>query len=171
VCVLPSTRGWGNDAAGAALSPGTKNLGVKSRQQKGRIRMDSRPATKTAEAFHAQCRQLRLVEDCGWTGRRATHPRPSRRRGRRKARRRRAAEDGLPERPSSAPLRQKLVGAPREVVPDHTPRSSADSWRRVSQPGRKAAPQRGRHWQGPRRRRRPPEHSGLCNGGWGRWDV
>ena len=138
MCVLPSTRGWGNDAAGAALSPGTKNLGVKSRQQKGRIRMDSRPATKTAEASRAQCRQLGLVEDCGWTGRRATHPRPSRRRGRRKARRRRAAEDGLPERPSSAPLRQKLVGAPREVVPDHTPRSSADSWRRVSQPGRKA---------------------------------
>ncbi|CAL8317007.1 unnamed protein product [Gadus morhua 'NCC'] len=59
------------------------------------------------------------------------------------------AEDGVPERPSSAPLWQKPVGAPIELVPDHNPRSSADSWRRASQPGRKAAPQRGCHWQGP----------------------
>ena len=102
------------DAAGAAAAPGTKNVEVKSRQRKGRIRTATLPATETAEASLAQCRQLGLVEDCGWTGRRATHPRPSRRRGRRKARRRRAAEDGVP-------LQQNLVGAPMEVVPDHTP--------------------------------------------------
>ncbi|CAL8395383.1 unnamed protein product [Boreogadus saida] len=90
------------------------------------------PTTETAEASRAlwrhdradlepqQCRQLRLVEDCGRTGQRATHPRPSRRRGRRKARRRRAAEDGVPERRSRGPLQQNLVGAPKEVVP--TPR-------------------------------------------------
>ncbi|CAL8290125.1 unnamed protein product [Arctogadus glacialis] len=91
-----------------------------------------------------QCRQLGLVEDCGWTGQRATHPHPSRRRGRRRARRRRATEDGVPELHSSAPLRRKLVGATMEVIPDHTPRTSRDCWRRASQPGRKAAPQRGR---------------------------
>ncbi|CAL8376859.1 unnamed protein product [Boreogadus saida] len=89
-------------------------------------------------------------------------------------RRQRAAEDGVPERRSRAPLQRILVGAPIKVVPDHTPRASADCWRQAaaSQPGRKAAPQRGRHWQGPRRRRRrPPEHSGLCVGCWGRRDV
>ena len=155
-----------------------------SRQWKGRVRTATLPATEAAEASRAlwrhdradlepqQCRQLRLVEECGWTGQRATHPRPSRRRGRRKARRRRAAEDGVPERRSRAPLQQNLVGAPKEVVPDHhTPRSSADSWRRASQPEGKAAPQRGHYWQGPRRRRWPPEHSGLCIGCWGRRDV
>ncbi|CAL8350655.1 unnamed protein product [Boreogadus saida] len=162
------------DAAGAAAAPGTKNV-----ERKGRVRTATLPATKTAEASRAlwrhdradfepqQCRQLGLVEDCGWTGQRATHPRPSRR----KARRRRAAEDGVPERCSRGPLQQNLVGAPKEVVPDHTPRSSADSWRRASQPERKAAPQRGRYWPGPRRRRRPPEQSGLCSGCWGRRDV
>ena len=172
------------DAAGAAAAPGTKNVEVRSRQRKGRVRTATLPATEAAEASRAlwrhdradlepqQCRQLRLVEDCGWTGKRATHPRPSRRRGRRKARRRRAAEDGVPERRSRAPLQQNLVGAPKEVVPDHhTPRSSADSWRRASQPEGKAAPQRGHYWQGPRRRRWPPEHSGLCIGCWGRRDV
>ncbi|CAL8253999.1 unnamed protein product [Boreogadus saida] len=107
------------DAAGAAAAPGTKNV-----ERKGRVRTATLPATKTAEASRAlwrheradlepqQCRQLRLVEDCGWTGQRATHPRPSRRRGRRKARRRRAAEDGVPERRSRGPLLQNLVGAP-----------------------------------------------------------
>ncbi|CAL8350353.1 unnamed protein product [Boreogadus saida] len=166
------------DAAGAAAAPGTKNV-----ERKGRVRTATLPATKTAEASRAlwrhdradfepqQCRQLGQVEDCGWTGQRATHPRPSRRRGRRKARRRRAAEDGVPERRSRGPLQQNLVGAPKEVVPDHTPRSSADSWRQASQPERKAAPQRGRYWPGPRRRRRPPEQSGLCSGCWGRRDV
>ncbi|CAL8394889.1 unnamed protein product [Boreogadus saida] len=116
------------DAAGAAAAPGTKNV-----ERKGRVRTATLPATKTAEASRAlwrhdradfepqQCRQLGLVEDCGWTGQRATHPRPSRRRGRRKARRRRAAEDGVPERRSRGPLQQNLVGAPKEVVPDHTP--------------------------------------------------
>ena len=171
------------DAAGAAAAPGTKNVEVRSRQRKGRVRTATLPATEAAEASRAlwrhdradlepqQCRQLRLVEDCGWTGQRATHPRPSRRRGRRKARRRRAAEDGVPERRPRGPLQQNLVGAPMEVVPDHTPRTSADNWRRASQPEGKAAPQRGRYWQGPRRRRRPPEHSGLCIGCWGRRDV
>ncbi|CAL8377898.1 unnamed protein product [Gadus morhua 'NCC'] len=43
------------------------------------------------------------------------------RRGRRKARRRRAAEDGVPERRSRGPLQQSLVGAPIEVIPDHNP--------------------------------------------------
>ena len=159
------------DAAGAAAAPGTKNVEVKSRQRMGRIRTATLPATETAEASLAQCRQLGLVEDCGWTGQRATHPRRSRRRGRRKARRRRTAEDGVPERRPRGPLQQNLVGAPMEVVPDHTPRTSADNWRRASQPEGKAAPQRGRYWQGPRRRRRPPEHSGLCIGCWGRRDV
>ncbi|CAL8253614.1 unnamed protein product [Boreogadus saida] len=46
-----------------------------------------------------------------------------------------------------------------EVIPDHTPKTSTDYWRLASQPERKAAPQGGRYWQGPRRRRRPPEHS------------
>ncbi|CAL8350799.1 unnamed protein product [Boreogadus saida] len=122
------------DAARAAAAPGTKNV-----ERKGRVRTATFPATKKAEASRAlwrhdradvepqQCRQLGLVEDCGWTGQRATHPRPSRRRGRRKARRRRAAEDGVPERRSRGPLQQNLVGAPKEVAPDHTPRSSADS--------------------------------------------
>ncbi|CAL8339338.1 unnamed protein product [Boreogadus saida] len=160
------------DAAGAAAAPGTKNV-----ERKGRVRTATLPATKTAEASRAlwrhdradfepqQFRQLGLVEDCGWTGQRATHPRPSRRHGRRKARRRRAAEDGVPERRSRGPLQQNLVGAPKEVVPDHTPRSSADSWRRASQPERKAAPQRGRYWPG------PEQQSGLCSGCWGRRDV
>ncbi|CAL8234689.1 unnamed protein product [Boreogadus saida] len=166
------------DAAGAAAAPGTKHV-----ERKDRVRTATLPATKTAEASRAlwrhgradfepqHCRQLGLVEDCGWTGQRTTHPRPSRRRGRRKARRRRAAEDGVPERRSRGPLQKNLVGAPEEVVPDHTPRSSADSWRRASQPGGKAAPQRGRYWLGPRRRCRPPEQSGLCSGCWGRRDV
>ncbi|XP_056459259.1 uncharacterized protein LOC130392787 [Gadus chalcogrammus] len=163
-------RGGGSvDAAGAALPPGTKNVGVKSRQRKGRIRTAT--ATETAEASLAQCRQLGLVEDCGWTWQRATHPRRSRRRGRRKARRRRAAEDGVPERRSRGPLQRNLVGAPMEVVPDHNPRTATDCWRQASQPEGKAAPQRGRYWPGPRRRRRPPEQSGLCSGCWGRRDV
>ncbi|CAL8254066.1 unnamed protein product [Boreogadus saida] len=122
------------DAAGAAAAPGTKHV-----ERKDRVRTATLPATKTAEASRAlwrhdradfepqHCRQLGLVEDCGWTGQRTTHPRPSRRRGRRKARRRRAAEDGVPERRSRGPLQKNLVGAPEEVVPDHTPRSSADS--------------------------------------------
>ncbi|CAL8348950.1 unnamed protein product [Boreogadus saida] len=164
---------------GHAAAPGHKERG----SGKGRVRTATLPATKKAEASRAlwrhdradfepqQCRQLGLVEDCGWTGQRATHPRPSRRRGRRKARRRRVAEDGVPEPRSRGPLQQNLVGAPKEVVPDHTPRSSADSWRRASQPERKAAPQRGRYWPGPRRRSRPPEQSGLCSGCWGRRDV
>ncbi|CAL8388489.1 unnamed protein product [Boreogadus saida] len=92
------------DAAGAAAAPGTKNV-----ERKGRVRTATLPATKTAEASRAlwrpdradfepqQCRQLGLVEDCGWTGQRATHPRPSRRRGRRKARRPlRTVGDGRP---------------------------------------------------------------------------
>ncbi|CAL8388617.1 unnamed protein product [Boreogadus saida] len=87
------------DAAGAAAAPGTKDV-----ERKGRVRTATLPATETAEASLAQCRQLGLVEDCGWTGQRATHPRRSRRRARRKARRRRAAEDGVPERRSRGPL-------------------------------------------------------------------
>ena len=38
------------DAAGAAAAPGTKNVEVKSRQRKGRIRTATLPATETAEA-------------------------------------------------------------------------------------------------------------------------
>ncbi|CAL8379152.1 unnamed protein product [Boreogadus saida] len=154
------------DAAGAAAAPGTKDV-----ERKGRVRTATLPATETAEASLAQCRQLGLVEDCGWTGQRATHPRRSRRRSRRKARRRRAAEDGVPERRSRGPLQRNLVGAPMEVVPDHNPRTTTDCWRQASQPEGKAAPQRGRYWLGPRRRRRPPEQSGLCSGCWGRRDV
>ncbi|CAL8378296.1 unnamed protein product [Boreogadus saida] len=159
------------DAAGAAAAPGTKNVEVKSRQRKGRIRTATLAATETAEASLAQCRQLGLVEDCGWTGQRATHPHRSRRRGRRKARRRSEAEDGVPERRSRGPLQRNLVGAPMEVVPDHNPRTATDCWRQASQPEGKAAPQRGRYWPGPRRRRWPPEQSGLCSGCWGRRDV
>ncbi|CAL8254995.1 unnamed protein product [Boreogadus saida] len=103
-----------------------ENVGVKSRQLKGQIRTATLPATETAEASRAHCQQLGLVEDCGWTGQRATHPCRSRRLGRRKARRRRAAEDGVPERRSRGPLQRNLVGAPMEVVPDHTPRTSTD---------------------------------------------
>ncbi|CAL8320918.1 unnamed protein product [Boreogadus saida] len=73
-----------------------RTCGVQSRQLKDRVRTATIPATETAEAAHAlwlhnradlepqQCRQLGLVKDCGWTGQCATHPRPSRRRGRRK---------------------------------------------------------------------------------------
>ncbi|CAL8235845.1 unnamed protein product [Boreogadus saida] len=43
------------------------------------------------------------------------------------ARRRRAAEDGVPERRSNGPPTTDQVGAPKEVVPDHTPRAPADS--------------------------------------------
>ncbi|CAL8389701.1 unnamed protein product [Boreogadus saida] len=89
----------------------------------------------------------------------------------RRARRRMVAEDGVPERRSGTPLQRNLVGAPMEVVPDHTPRTPAECWRRASQPGRKDVPQRGRRWQGPRRWRRPPEHPELCVGCWGRRDV
>ncbi|CAL8360615.1 unnamed protein product [Boreogadus saida] len=143
------------DAAGVAAAPGTKNV-----ERKGRVRTATLAATKTAEASWAlwrhdradfepqHCRQLGLVEDCGWTGQRATHPRRSRRRGRRKARRQRAAEDGVPERRSRGPLQPNLVGAPMEVVPDHTPRTATDCWRQASQPEGKAAPQRGRYWPG-----------------------
>ena len=78
------------DAAGAALPLGTKDVGV---QWKDWVWTATIPATEMAEAAHAlwlhdradleprQCRQLGLVEDCGWTGQRATHPRPSQRRG------------------------------------------------------------------------------------------
>ncbi|CAL8404187.1 unnamed protein product [Boreogadus saida] len=97
------------------------------------------PAQRTADLEPQYRRQLGLVEDCGWTGQHATHPCPSRRRGRRKARRRRAAEDGVPERRSRGPLQRNLVGAPMEVVPDHNPRTSTDCWRQASQPGRKCA--------------------------------
>ncbi|CAL8255588.1 unnamed protein product [Boreogadus saida] len=41
------------DAAGAAAAPGTKNVEVKSRQRKGRVRTATLPATETAEASHA----------------------------------------------------------------------------------------------------------------------
>ncbi|CAL8394831.1 unnamed protein product [Boreogadus saida] len=67
----PRCGGASLDAAGAALPPGTKNVGVKFRQWKGRNRTATLPATETAEASLAQCRQLGLVEDCGWTGQRA----------------------------------------------------------------------------------------------------
>ncbi|CAL8395497.1 unnamed protein product [Boreogadus saida] len=98
-----------------SLPPGTKNVGVKSRQRKGRVRTATLPATETAEASCAQwrhdradhepqqCRQLGLVEDCRWTGQRATHPRPSLRRGHRKAvkdvggRRRMRCPNGAPQ--------------------------------------------------------------------------
>ncbi|CAL8257876.1 unnamed protein product [Boreogadus saida] len=91
------------------------DLAERSRQRKNRVQTATLPATETAEAAHAlwlhdradlepqQCQQLGLVEDCGWTGQRATHPRPSRRCGRRRERRLRAAEDGVPERRSRAP--------------------------------------------------------------------
>ena len=91
------------DAAGDALPLGTKDVGVQSRQLKDRVRTATIPATETAEAAHAlwlhdradlepqQCRQLGLVEDCVWTGQCATHPRPSRRCGRRKGQ---MSEDG-----------------------------------------------------------------------------
>jgi hypothetical protein len=155
------------DAAGPALSRGTMTVAFQSGQDKERFRKPRPPDLEPQ-----QCRQLGLVEDCGWMGQRATHPRPSCRRGRRRARRRRATEDGVLELHSSAPLRRKLVGklvgATMEVIPDHTPRTSRDCWRRASQPGRKAAPQRGYSWQWPRWRRRPPELSGLCVGCWGR---
>ena len=103
------------DVAGAALPLGTKDVGVQSRQRKDLVRTATLPATETAEAAHAlwlhdradlepqQCRQLGLVEECGWTGQRATHPCPNRRCGRRRERRLRAAEDGVPERRSRAP--------------------------------------------------------------------
>ena len=126
------------DASGDALPLGTKDMGVQSRQLKDQVRTATIPATETAEAAHAlwlhdradlepqQCRQLGLVEDCVWTGQCATHPRPSRRWGVQRARCRRTAEVGVPERRSRAPLQWNLVGAPMEVVPDHTPRSSED---------------------------------------------
>ena len=34
--------------------------------------------------------------------------------------------EDVPEQRSSAPRRQKLVGAPMAVVPDHNPRAAAD---------------------------------------------
>ena len=159
-------RGARADAAGAALSRGTATVAFRSRQDKDRVQKPRPPDLEPQ-----QCRQLGLVEDGGWAGQRATPPRPSRRHGRPRARRRRAAEDGGPERCSRAPLQRNLVEAPMKVVPDHTPRASADCRRRASQPGRKAAPQRGRHKRWPRRHRRPPEHFGLCDGCWGRRDV
>ena len=88
------------DAAGAALSRGTTTVASQSGQDEERVRKPRPPDLKPE-----QCRR---VKDCGWTGQRPAHP--NRRHGRRRARRRRA-EDGVHERPPSAPLRQKLVGA------------------------------------------------------------
>ncbi|CAL8395401.1 unnamed protein product [Boreogadus saida] len=85
--------------------------------------------------------QCRWVKDSGWTGQRPVHP--NRRHDCRRARRRRATEDGVPKQCSSTPLWQKLVGAPMVVVPDHTPRDGRHSHR----------------------------HFGLCDGCWGRRDV
>ena len=98
-----------------AVSCGTITVAFQSGQAKDRVRKPRPPDLELQ-----QCRKLGLGEDCGWTGQRVIHPRPSRRRGRRQARRQRVVEDGVPEWHSNALLRRN----PRWRLSPITPEGS-----------------------------------------------
>ncbi|CAL8291372.1 unnamed protein product [Boreogadus saida] len=159
--------------------PATKHV-----ERKDRVRTATLPATKTAEASRAlwrhdradfepqHGRSLGLVEELRLDGAAVpTHPRPSRRRGRRKARRRRAAEDGGCPNGAQSPLQKNLVGAPEEVVPDTLPGPLRTVGDGRPQPGGRLHRNGAATGWGQGGGCRPPEQSGLCSGVLGRRDV